>query len=72
MPLFICKTCGCIEHTALGEYWVVNNKENVKCSECAYGKWHGRFDKIHWKDYIKENSDCRILNIEDFNRRNDE
>jgi hypothetical protein len=32
-----------MENTALGFYW---RKERKLCSECAYGKWHGRFRKI--------------------------
>jgi len=42
MPLFICQRCKTIENSALGQYWT--SKEKL-CSECAFGKWHGRFEK---------------------------
>jgi hypothetical protein len=62
MPLFICEKCQTIENTALGHYW--GEKEKL-CSECAFGKWHGRFPKekfdpkkweVECGDFIKENS----------------
>ena len=42
MPLFLCTKCGCLENTALGDYWC---KEKPLCSECGFGKWHGEFKK---------------------------
>lgn len=46
MPLFRCDTCGCIENTALGEYWLRDRDgKPVLCSECHTGTWHGRFKK---------------------------
>ena len=46
MPLFKCSKCGAIENTALGNYWMPNReREPVECSECADGKWHGKFAK---------------------------
>lgn len=42
MPIFICDICHAKENTALGDYW---NEKVKKCSECAEGKWHGRFPK---------------------------
>jgi len=44
MPLFICDKCQAVENTALGQYW--GEKEgNRLCSECARGRWHGKFPK---------------------------
>lgn len=61
MPLFICKNCGCIENTALGFYWPAGAEP--LCSECAFGKWHGYFDKKYPRDYTEEQLDkMRILN----------
>lgn len=47
MPLFRCSSCGCVENTALSEFWVQRDFEKVepKCSECRTGTWHGRFEK---------------------------
>ena len=42
MPLFVCEKCGCVENTALGNYWLA--KERL-CGECYTGSWHGRFPK---------------------------
>ena len=42
MSLFTCQKCQTIENTALGQYWTAKEK---LCSECAFGKWHGRFEK---------------------------
>ena len=42
MSLYQCQTCGCVENTAVGDYWLAKVK---RCSECAFGKWHGRFPK---------------------------
>lgn len=44
MPLFRCTGCGCVENTAVGDFW--NNRSAPKCSECSTGKWHGRFEKV--------------------------
>lgn len=52
MPLYMCRSCGAIENTALGEYWrqQMDAHENdgqfePKCSECFTGKWHEKFPK---------------------------
>lgn len=52
MSVYICEKCGSIENTALGGYWQ-NFRENKPkmCSECNYGKWHGKFPKEHWRAY---------------------
>lgn len=43
MPLFMCRVCGCVENTALGNYWSAGDRAIWKdedvgkptCSECA-------------------------------------
>lgn len=55
MPLFQCSKCGCIENTAVSNYWTRNlvrkgiEKPNNPplCSECdpEIEKWHGNFEK---------------------------
>ena len=52
MSIYICEKCGCIENTALGDYWnnIINHEPKI-CSECSTGKWHNRFDKKHWTEY---------------------
>lgn len=52
MGCYICEECGCIDNTAIGGYYKnYINKEELKCSECNFGKWHGEFDKKHWSEY---------------------
>lgn len=54
MSLFICEKCKTIENTALGSYWARDIK---LCSECATGKWHGKFAKDKYnklKHYLNE------------------
>lgn len=43
MGCFRCLKCGCIENTAVSNYWSGSHL----CSECdpQIGKWHGRFEK---------------------------
>lgn len=45
MPLFQCTQCGAIENTALGEWWGRTQRDRARCSECATGTWHMRFEK---------------------------
>lgn len=47
MPLFKCSKCGCIENTAVGDYWIRVNRDGKEplCSECSFGKWHDEFPK---------------------------
>ena len=51
MPVFICENCGCIENTAVSNYWSRGSGPAL-CSECdpEIGKWHGRFPKIPYSD----------------------
>ena len=46
MSLFKCTNCGCIENTAVCNYWVRGDSPAV-CSECDPGikKWHDIFPK---------------------------
>ena len=47
MPLFRCDKCGCVENTALSNYWMRHKADEHLCSECdpEIGEWHGRFEK---------------------------
>lgn len=49
MPIFACRECGCIENTALSNYWVRTALESkpALCSACdpEIGKWHGQFTR---------------------------
>lgn len=49
MSIFKCDSCGCVENTALCNYWMSHRKKGNKdlCSECdpSINKWHGIFPK---------------------------
>lgn len=47
MPLFRCSRCGCVENTAVSNFWQAPDKTNALCSECdpSIGEWHGLFEK---------------------------
>jgi hypothetical protein len=48
MSLFRCGKCGCVENTAVADYWTqkyYDKIENPLCVECKTGKWHGIFPK---------------------------
>ncbi len=48
MSLFQCSKCGCVENTAVCNYWgSTRRKQKPLCSECdpEIGKWHGIFKK---------------------------
>lgn len=51
MPLFRCSRCGCVDNTALGNFWTAP-KGQAKCSECDQGQWHGRFTKKPAEGYF--------------------
>lgn len=52
MPCYICEKCGAVDNTAIGGYWRnYIRKEPKMCSECNFGKWHGKFEKKHWSEY---------------------
>ena len=64
MSLFVCQACHAVENTALGRFWtrgvdeLFRDDTRALCSECATGKWHGRFpkrtydgsQKVNWRD----------------------
>ena len=68
MPLFKCEGCGCVENTALSNFWTrginwttgepVIPKPPALCSECdpAIGTWHGEFPKRPWDADAAANS----------------
>lgn len=46
MPLFKCSKCGCIDNTAVGNYWAKKlHGHEPMCAECGYGEWHDIFEK---------------------------
>ena len=52
MPIFMCEECGCIENTALSNFWdryydAVDKPKPALCSECDpdIKKWHGSWEK---------------------------
>jgi len=49
MGLYMCEECGCVENTALGNFWIKSLTKDKKalCTECdpSVGRWHGRFPK---------------------------
>ncbi|NDV51513.1 hypothetical protein [Salipiger sp. PrR003] len=50
MSLFACPHCNVVENTATGFFWNAKRREEVRCSECYSGKWHGRFPKMQADD----------------------
>jgi hypothetical protein len=64
MPLFKCEQCGCVENTALSNYWTRNlvftdnhvtatpPTNPALCSACdpKIGAWHGEFPQRPWTD----------------------
>ncbi|VYT08006.1 Uncharacterised protein [uncultured Clostridium sp.] len=74
MSVYICEKCGVIENTAVGGYWKNSfEHEPKKCSECNFGKWHGKFEKKHWTDYgveklleMEKRKDGSMINATNF------
>lgn len=67
MPLFKCEQCGCVENTALSNYWTRNlNWDRLPeppnhpalCSACdpKIGKWHNQFPQRPWDAQAEANS----------------
>lgn len=54
MPLFVCDECGCVENTALSNYWLRHDPDPATridlCSGCdpKIEKWHGKFRQHEW------------------------
>lgn len=59
MSLYQCAGCGCVENTALSDYWH-RKLEGLPllCSECDpdIGMWHGQFDKRSAAGYLIDQS----------------
>lgn len=49
MPLFKCPKCGVVENTAVSHYWSAR-PDDVCCSQCHTGAWHGHFPRIQATD----------------------
>lgn len=53
MSVFRCSKCGCVENTAVSNYWEQKfpfgggESKPLLCSQCdpEIGKWHGRFPR---------------------------
>lgn len=62
MPLFRCSKCGCVDNTAVTNYWTrtivaINKNEEEEpplCSECdpKIGIWHDFFEKKSAVGYL--------------------
>ena len=72
MSLYLCVECGCVENTALANYWgrlykapPFETDGRALCSECdpAIGKWHGEFEKKLWdgKQEVLNPEDIKAL-----------
>lgn len=57
MPLFKCSICSCLENTALTPKSWGEPRDKMQCSECATGKWHGRFAKVPADDEYEPEED---------------
>lgn len=56
MALFMCENCNCVENTACSDYWIDKIEGNpLLCSECQYGKWHDKFEKVTAKGCFIDN-----------------
>jgi hypothetical protein len=54
MPLFKCPECGCVENTAVSNYWIQKLYDQpVRCSLCdpEIRKWHGLFPRKQASGY---------------------
>jgi len=57
MSFFRCSNCGCVEDTALCNYWVARIRDTpTVCSgcDCKIGKWHGQFPRESAENWITE------------------
>lgn len=50
MGAFVCDSCGCLENTALSNYWIRKKGSPALCSECdpKIKRWHGCFERKKW------------------------
>jgi hypothetical protein len=59
MPLFRCTTCGCVENTALCNYWILKAEQQpLLCSACdpEIGVWHAAFPQTSAVGYLIDQS----------------
>ncbi|HLH92043.1 MAG TPA: hypothetical protein VKX28_26725 [Xanthobacteraceae bacterium] len=67
MPLFMCTKCGCVDNTALAEYWnqerdwlaatanaVARPRFEPQCSQCLTSRWHGQFPRKLAEGYVSD------------------
>src|SRR4029077_19590157 len=57
MSFFRCSNCGCVEDTALCNYWVARIRDTpTVCSgcDCNIGKWHGQFPRESAENWITD------------------
>jgi len=57
MSFFRCSNCGCVEDTALCNYWVARIRDTpTVCSgcDCKIGKWHGQFPRESAENWITD------------------
>ena len=57
MPLFQCSECGCVEDTALCNFWSARLRQTpAVCSACdpRIAKWHGQFFKEPAQDWVTD------------------
>jgi hypothetical protein len=77
MPLYRCEKCGCVENTALGNYWSRNIKSiwpdeflgKALCSECSPQVFRDgtRSDLGEWHDeFPKRSADGMLIDQEGF------
>jgi len=64
MPLFECDKCGCVDNTAITNFWTALLEEKPKlCSVCdpEIGKWHRRFERVTASEYEKRYPNARKI-----------
>lgn len=59
MPTYRCDRCGCVDNTALTNFWPdqADHRRERLCSECdpRIGAWHGKFERVIW---TREHAKC--------------
>jgi hypothetical protein len=72
MPLFVCTDCGTVDDTLLGSYHEAfgipglgTSGRQPQCSACdpETGRWHGHFERQHWRDYHQAHPGRSLLNL---------
>jgi hypothetical protein len=57
MSFFRCSNCGCVEDTALCNYWAARIRDTpTLCSgcDCKIDKWHGQFPRESAENWITD------------------